>query len=445
MLKSLFMNRKFQWLLTAALWLALGPLSAQTAETNAAAAGRDAYTIIANPGEIAWKQVRINWHADRDGAPNICLYTEVSDTQWKRARSVPAREELCTAYDSIYSKTAGGENFYEQVRIRRCTAELDGLKPGTAYMYRVGPAGTDRMSEVRYFRTAPRSGKWTAGIISDFHSYTPLPNRLKTAMAMLDTLEARNGKPFDLMLDAGDVCAWGGSYSFWKRLYEEPAFARYMWAGVNGNHDNMDRQSERLSNDYFRYANNNPLNGYPGEEGVCYHFLYGNTLLITLNNENMYSEQGLAAAREWVKKVITENPARYVIVMEHYQWFFGDNGRTAQYGRWKDLFDECGVDLAIAGNNHIYVRTNALYRDRETDGTVGTVYVQLPSSDNERGRAIGELTDNAQFIRKRWSEGPKTVGAILLKADNRSLRLTLYDRQGDIVDEVSVLAKRKKK
>lgn len=83
-----------------------------------------------------------------------------------------------------------------------------------------------------------------------------------------------------------------------------------------------------------------------------------------LNSEMMRKDEGLAAAQQWVRRVIQENPARYVVVMEHYQWFFATTGRTSQYERWHDLFDECGVDLAIAGNNHIYARTNALYEGK---------------------------------------------------------------------------------
>lgn len=437
-------NRTFIGLAVMLIMAAGGFRTQAAAQTTAHDAGSHSYTVIANPGENAARQARINWHRDEGLPGGICIFTEAADKEWKHSRTVKAEEELCTAFDSLYSKKADGENFYERVRFIRCCAALNGLKPSTAYMYRIGTEGGNDLGEVRYFRTAPRSGKWSAGIISDFHSYPPLPRRLEAAVAMLDTLKERNGKDFDIILHAGDICAWGGSYSFWKRLYEEPYFHNYMWAGTNGNHDNMDRQAKRLSNDYFRFVNANPLNGYAGEEGVCYHFKYGDALFIILNNESMRDEEGLEAAQEWVRRTIAENPAGYVIVMEHYQWFFGENGKTSHYGRWKDLFDECGVDLAVGANNHIYARTGAVFAGKETDGKKGTVYVQLPSSDNERGQDLKDWTDNKDLIKFRWSEGGNTVGAILMHADRRRLRLTLYDRYGNAVDEVTVLRKKKK-
>lgn len=398
---------------------------------------QEVFTVIANPGEVASMSVRLNWHTPIDSDDNYCYYTIAEDSLWQFASMAKASQSICTTYDSIYSKTADNQDFYESARFMRNTAELQDLCPDTRYIYRIG-----QDNEVRHFKTSPTDNNWTAAIISDFHAYTPLPKRVISAMAMIDTLEHCNGREFDLVLHVGDITAWGGSYSFWKDLYENKPFKRYVWAGVNGNHDNMSRGYARQSNEFFRYANNNPENGYDGEIGVCYHFIYGNTLFIMLNNENMRSDEGLNKAQEWVRKVIEENDARFVVVMEHYQWFFGTTGKTSQYDRWKRLFDECGVDLAISGNNHIYARTNALYNDSETNDTRGTVYVQTPSSDNERGQELQEWTDNKDLIKFRWSEGTNTVGALLLNADNDNLSLTLYDRNGTPVDTVTVKSKK---
>lgn len=394
-----------------------------------------AYTVIANPGESAAHCVRINWHTDQNSGKSYCTYTKCSDINWEQARKIKAKQELCTAFDSLFSKKASGEDFYENACFLRNTVELKNLEPGTTYMY---SCGTGNREKIRYFKTAPSSGEWSAAIISDFHAYTPLPKRVESAIEMISMLEKRNGNDFDLILHAGDICAWGGSYSFWQDLYSQSLFSKYMWAGVNGNHDNMDRKSTRLSNDYFYYTNNYPENGCKGEKGVCYYFKYSNVLFIMLNSESMRSEEGLAAAQTWVKKTIKSNPSKFIIVMEHYQWFFATDGRTSQYERWNHLFDEYGVDLAISGNNHIYARTNALYKGAETDGGKGTVYIQTPSSDNERGQELKEWTDNKDLIKFRWTEGARTVGALLLKANDNLLQLTLYDRYGNALDSVEL-------
>lgn len=424
---------------------------------NPALAQTTAYTVIANPGEDASTEIRFNWHTDLDDGDSYITYTKRSDKKWKRAITTRADQELCTVFDSIYSKKPNGEDFYENARFMRNTITLKGLEADTEYKYKLtsGEAMSDNPvfddnsepsnnnSEIRYFKTAPKSAKWSMGIISDMHVYAPLPNRQKAGMAMIHQLEKQNKKPFDMMLHIGDMSAWGGSYSFWPTLYAEPTFKKYVWAGVNGNHENMTRQHAQ-SNEFFRNVNNNPINGYEGEVGVSYHFIYGDALFVMLNSEAMKSDEELAMAQEWTREVIKNNHAKYVIVISHYQWFMGNDGKSSQYSRWKKLFDEQGVDLAISGNNHIYVRTNTLYADQETDGTKGTVYIQTPSSDNDRGRSMGELLHNNDLIKSRWTEGSNTVGAIIMKANKKRLTLTLYDRDGRPIDQVSVRSKANK-
>jgi predicted phosphodiesterase len=421
--------------ITALVWLK--PVSAQDAP----------YTIIANPGENASREIRLNWHTSLGGGDSYITYTEKSDKNWRKAIKVRADQELCAVFDSIYSKKPNGENFYENARFMRNIIALQGLKEDTEYKYRLSSEKNAQPNshpkengEIHYFKTAPKSGNWNMGIISDMHTYAPLPNRQKVAMEMVQQLEKQNKKPFDMMLHVGDISAWGGSYSFWPTLYADSTFSKYVWAGVNGNHDNMTRLNAQ-SNSFFRNVNNNPINGYAEEIGVSYYFMYGDALFVMLNNEAMKSAEELEKAQDWTKKVIKSNPAKYVIFLSHYQWFMGNDGKSSQYSRWAALFDEYGVDLAISGNNHIYVRTNAIYANQETDGSKGTVYIQTPSSDNERGRPLEEQLHNKDLIKFRWSEGSKTVGALIMKANKERLTLTLYDRNGNAIDQVSVKSK----
>ena len=389
------------------------------------------HTVIVNPGEDATTSARVNWHSDIGGPDTYCYLTTAGDTDWSEARRIePVREE-CTVYDNMYSKKPDGQDFYESVRFIRNVASLENLQPGTRYMYRLGENAD---GEIRYFSTLPDDGTWTAAIISDFHSYTPIPGRKRAAMSMLDKLKEVNGGDFDMILHIGDITAWGGSYSFWRDLYDEPYFRNYMWAGVNGNHDNMDRTSKFSGNHFFKNVNANPLNGYDGQEGVCYYTKLGDLLLIALNSEAMRSSEGLIAAQNWVEEVIAGNPSRRIAVMEHYQWFYGNQGAASQFLRWNEFFDKHKVDLALSANNHIYVATHSVRGGKVTAPGKGTVYIQTPSADNERGVAAGGLTDNTELIKSRWTEGPMTVGALLMKVTPDSIEISLYNRNGDLID-----------
>ena len=396
------------------------------------------FSVNTCPGEDCSTQMNVSFAADKDITE--CYVYLVSSRKKRSAggyRLVPSDLTLCTVYDSIYSKKANGENFYEDAVFHKFSCSFTNLKPDTRYDYWIVAAykddyGIQRYTSSKTYTFTPAGRKeWSACIISDFHSYPPLPKRLASAMKMVETVNSyalqQDGRGFDWVLHLGDVCAWGGSWSFWKEMYSQDAFRNYMWAGLNGNHDNMSRKYQ-LTNNYFRYATANPLNGYEGEEGVCYHFTYGNVLFVMLNSESMRDSTGLAKAQEWARGVLKASNAKFKVVCEHYQWFFGENGKTSQMRRWKDLFEECGVDLALGANNHIYVRSQNL----------PTVYVQTPSSDNERGVEMKEQEYNQDIIAKRWSEGGRTVGAMLMEIDKNSITLTLLDRNGEVQDSVVI-------
>lgn len=404
---------------------------------GAAAQGLDTlkiFSVTANPASDASVSMNVSWGCDTTTTDAQLVVTKASDKNWKKSWTVPCQKEMCTCYDSVYSRAAGGANFYEDARFHKYGAEVKCLSPDTRYKYKIVAKAADGQtveSSDHFFKTAG-AGKWEACIISDYHCYPPLPKRLVAAMSMID--QVKRFKSFDWVLSLGDVCAWGGSYSFWTYMYQEQQFADYMWAGVNGNHDNMTR-TYGLSSDFFKNANYVPRNGYEGQEGVCYWFKYKDALFVMLNNEVMRDSTAFETARAWTEKVLTEQGAdvRYKIVCEHYQWFFGHNGSSSQYNRWHETFERCGVDLALAGNNHYYVRAHSN----------GVTYVQTPSSDNERGQeAFKELEYNPDKVDFRWNEGPRTVGAMHMSVSSKCIKLNLLDRNGKVIDSVKIPAKR---
>lgn len=397
------------------------------------------FSVNTCPGETCTSQMNVSWGAKANTEFCIVYLMNEAGSVIKQTKLPASVAEMCTVYDGIYSKKANGDNFYENAKFRKYSYTLSPLESNKKYSYRIAAYSMDSKgrriiatSDTYHFTTAG-ADSWSACIISDFHSYPPLPGRLSSAMKMVETVnsyaKAKRGKEFDWVLHLGDVVAWGGSWSFWNIMYREKPFKNWMWAGLNGNHDNMTRMSD-LSNKFFKYSTGVPLNGYQGEEGVCYTFTYGNIQFVMLNNEDMSTSAGLSKAQDWVRKVLKSSTARFKVVCEHYQWFYGSSGSTSQYSRWKDLFDECGVDLALGANNHIYVRSHKLNN---------TVYIQTPSSDNERGQdPIGELEYNQDKIAFRWNEGPKTVGALLMEADNNQITLTLLDRNAQALDNVTI-------
>lgn len=438
--------------------------------------GQAIFSISTGPGEDASSQMGISWATDSSLNNTVVIYTKESDRNWDKAITVePEQKYFCTAFDGVLSETPDGKVCREKARFNKCGAMLRNLAKDTEYKYVIATRnGNGEKSTVHHFKTAG-AREWSCCVISDFHSYTPLPGRLESAMGMIQTV-ANYDKGIDFVFSAGDVVAWGGSYSFWKRLFEEPMFEKYLWARVNGNHDNWTKEGCQkreydIPSDFWLGTSYFPRNGYDiphidGSEkqsdsqmGLCYHFRYGNTLFVMLNTEDMFRRNELQAAQDWARKVISEAKASkdaptFVVVCMHYEWFIGTNGRTSMFKHWSELFDEVGVDLAIAGNNHVYLRTEPIFNGKVNDGKsgnvqqartanrLGTVYMQTSSSDNGRGRALSEKESlNRDLIQSRWSEGPHTVSAIHMKVNSKSIELKLLNRDGFVIDSTAIVKK----
>ena len=403
------------------------------------------FSISTGPGEDASCQMGISWATDTTLTGSYVLLSRKGEDE--SIKVLPQQQERWTAFDGVWSDRPDKEEFHEDAVFTKCGTMLTGLQPDTDYQY-VIKTDTGEQSSIHYFKTAGAS-EWSCCIISDFHSYTPLPGRLEASMGMIGKVQEYDPS-VSWVFSPGDVVAWGGSYSFWRRLFEENAFERMMWARVNGNHDNWTKESQvthdfDIPNDYFLGTSYFPRNGYDPEMGVCYHFRYGNTLFVMLNTEDMHKEGELEAAKDWLRSVVTlarksPEPPMFVVVCEHYEWFYGTDGRDSEHKYWAETFDELGIDLAVSGNNHVYVRTHPLYGNVRDDEN-GTVYIVTPSSDDDRGREISkERFANQDKIANRWSEGAHSVGAVHMAVDEAAITLTLLDRHGNELDRCTIKA-----
>lgn len=394
--------------------------------------------------------MNVGWHADLGCTNCHVICTKRSDTKWDHAVTIAGTYEKCDIFNGILSKTPSGADFHEDAVFLDYGVTLTNLQRNSDYMYKVR-ADSGEYSDVHYFKTA--GGKeFTFLWISDIHHYSPLPKRLANAVTVLNAA-AGIDPDVDFILSTGDVVAWGGSYSFWRTLYEQEFIKDYAFANVLGNHDAMTRQRS-TSSEFFRGANNVPRNGYAGQEGVCYWFLYNDVLFIMLNNEVMKSDaNALAAAQEWAGGVIQRHKGKYrqIFICEHYQWFDGRSGKTSWYAKWKGFCDEYGVALALSGNNHIYERTHPMYHDQVVESGKGTVYMEAPSSDGERGVRAGTITQNQEKLAYTYSSQVdsgngevKTIGCVLVRvsAGEISTKLVYLDEHGavHVADEHSTRA-----
>lgn len=383
----------------------------------------EATIITANPGEDSSSMMNISWLMDSSKTKGKMVYTKKSDSEWKNSETVDGVKELVDIFR--------GKVFYHYY------VELKDLDANTEYMYRVGQ---DSLSDIYHFKTGGLDAfnfLW----VSDWHAYGPLPGRAdRNAQVIRASLAIE--PEIDFIFSTGDDLAYGSDYEAQKYVYDKDQYKSHMVSTTVGNHDVMHVVNGVYydnTDEFFTSTHHHPQNGYAGQVGASYYFKYGPALFIVLNNEDINyghssKKVGLDKAQVWAKEVIVNNPSQYIFVAMHYQWFDGRNGKTnAQYTDWRNFFDENNVDLAMAGNNHVYLKTKGrIYNDEPSNTNNGTVYMQAPSSDGERGVQHGDIVNNAHIIEEMWSQGTNTIGTIIVNVTKEGVSHRLIDNAGRI-------------
>jgi len=216
--------------------------------------------------------------------------------------------------------------------------ELDNLKPGTKYYYRVLQDGIDTQLET--FTTPLDDGHLKIGIAGDCRSNPDLWARV---------LDSLSSKKTDILLLTGDI-ANTPAYSAWKKEFFVPALLRFAkstaFYNATGNHEGWD-----INTKAFIQA---PAS--PSEKQEYFSFEIGNALFVVLNNEmkiNKGSQQ-----YKFLEKVLKNSEKTWKIVLFHKSAYVA--GGHGEYLPMKNvarkLFKKYNVTLAISGHSHFYQR-----------------------------------------------------------------------------------------
>ncbi len=400
------------------------------------------YTIVTNPGEDSRTQMNVSWHADYTFTGCYVEYTKASDTGFamsKTASGTYSAEDYLWFFQRNYGKTGSGLN---TTKFLNYGAVLTGLTPDTNYIYRICD-GKGYYSETYAFKTAGAKNfsiMWT----SDMHITSYEPAKVTRFNATTDYLETIAGYEIGMHYNTGDATNCGDRYGFWQTLYGTPVFKKYAYAATIGNHDVFDSMMDDDTNytqywktgKYFGVVNYNPQNGFTQTSGRITSYLSGNGYssyasrssdeliavssgslagkYITGANENLngrsywfnyggvlfivfdYFAMTTGAERtnafKWAKGVIDANYGKYdyLIASEHINIFNGDSGtpRDSYYSYYQAFCDENNVDFFLAGDNHIYFRSGAVYNGSKTTvPNKGTYFLQAPAITNTSDRS----------------------------------------------------------
>ena len=107
-------------------------------------------------------------------------------------------------------------------------------------------------------------------------------------------------------------------------------------------------------------------------EGATYSFRRGNALFLVLGFEHYTDDDYMRALKDWIRHTVdydnnSATPAKWRIAAFHRPLFTGGRHQGTDNGSWtggadgkalrahmRETFDQCGIDIAIQGHDHIY-------------------------------------------------------------------------------------------
>ncbi len=406
---------------------------------NAKAAATTIKYLTACVGET-YDQVGINYHCSVDGS--YVIYGTSKTTEINNPTIV---NSTSTAWHLDMQNEDSSSGFSERYV---CKANLENLLPDTTYYYQV-VAGTTK-SAIQSFKTlSSGASKKTFMFLTDIQSTDTGFSKVENLIQAIynENRDAKNS----LVVMTGDQVDRGGYEKQWEDYYKYvPSLGTCLQATVPGNHEYyFSNDPNYISNEIYNQFYNNPLNGPADRLGSSYYFLYDGILFIML--DVVKKTYDVAAQQEWFRQVVQSNPAQWIIVGSHpgvYATGSYASDAKIMRGNWLKVFEECQVDLAINGHEHVYARKNLRYGGSEAstdagavDPNLGITYLQggAAGTKNYGAQSQENLLSDFDF----YNKNAINTGCVISVDDNR-LKVNLYDANGAVLDTFTLNAKRPK-
>ena len=377
-----------------------------------------AYNITTQFGEDASTEANINFNSNTDKA--YVEYTLATDTNFANAIKVEGDKKQ---FGDDFKEDFDGDNIadtrYQTITDYNYEVYLKDLQPGTQYMYRVTDGS--QKSDVFKFTTATGDNtSYTFAYIADPQLYSESgANAYYECLDLAQAKAKENGTPIQFVMGGGDMVESGGDAYYWNKLLSYDFYKEVQYMAISGNHEFTGLQSY-LGKDgrFYSVSVNNPKNGcesYGEYQEVSCFYKYNDTLFIQLSSSGKQRKDQVA----WVDKVLSENPAQFVIVVIHYPVV---STATDNAQEFIEVFDKYGVDLVLYGHTHTFAIQEKYYNWKPTSEEGKGTYYQSQASSERSGTNEGIYA--------------------LITVGNDFIQVKNYNRKGAQLQSFSVKAKR---
>jgi hypothetical protein len=371
--------------------------------------------LIVNASAVLPDEIILSWTGDTETTQTVSWRT--ADAAFHVVQYLPAGSfdgsfdgaQVANASASFLYTGDVNDWYHEE-------ATISGLSPATSYVYSVGREGA--WSEPASFTTAGSGDQFSFLYMGDVQTgFSAWGNLLNTASA-----ESADPK-FALL--GGDLVDLGTSGSEWEQFFDAatPVFKQIPLMPAAGNHDDM-------AGTLFWNSFALPENGPEGYAEKVYSFDYNNCHIVVLDSE-LLTEPGTdsyTSISAWLTNDLNSSDKTWKFVCFHYPPYpVVDDRHTANLqANWVPVLEQCNVDAAFVGHQHVYMRTKPMEAGQVTTEGSGIVYFM--------GVAGGQLFAPGDARDYIATEIPYVSNYELINIDDDTLTLTAKGTNGQVID-----------
>lgn len=341
---------------------------------------------LIEPGETA---ITIRWEMNSKSDYKI---------EWGKSESRTKKETL------VFRESKHGGYLYE--------VNLTGLKPGTAYSYRLLSQNENSWKSFKTF--AKGTNKFTFVAMGDSRSNPDIFTKIMD--------ETKKENP-DFIISMGDLVEVGGDYDEWHEFYfpiVKDFVSSTPLVSTLGDHE-----TDGDNGDLFRYflRKNEPV------DKQWFSFDYGNAHFISLDFRHPDDQEMI----DWFIKDITSAGKEWNIVYSHRATYnFG--GHRTDWGSdyWRELFSNYNVDIVFAGHSHLYER---FYPVRGKERANAVVYVTTGGA----GAGLYQSVKNEDILAVTESVNH----FVTVNIDKNKLRFKATRMDGSLLDRFEIVKNKK--
>ena len=403
-----------------------------TVGVNVKAATGDVYNIVTCPGEDMATQMQINWQSPTTITGLKVEYTEASDVDFAKAKTVDATSRSFSRQNGDPVSGATYVGFSSPRNI--WNVALNDLTPKTKYIYRI-TNGSKVYSATYAFETASDTDD-----VFSFLFMTDPQYYNETGASKFNVMTEKHITDSNIKFAfiTGDISDKGGNSNYWDMFYTKSSLKKIPFATTVGNHEYYDSGTVTTDNVVYNQYFYNPQNGPENVKGSSYYFVYNQALFIMLDSED---KNNLEQQKEWFRNVCESIQCSYIIVGCHKSAYpAGPYVSDGKYfmSKWGSLFDEYSVDMVLSGHDHVFTRTKAVYNGAvTTEKYKGTIYIEGGSAGDKY------YTVQSQENAALWdATAAQTTVATVITLGKDKFTTKTYDYSGNLIDSSSTSRKR---